>query len=354
MNDLVKIHLRGTYQAYINLLYGGGAAAGAAFGGYLCERIGWRATFAGQIPLILVVYVLARFTVPHNLGPNLAKDKHWTQLVRDFDIAGSFFMFVSVASLILGLNFGGNIYSWGHPIVVSSLVMAVVTAVILFRVEEKAEHPIMPLEMITTAPRSNLVFANFFAMLGSNHILFNAPLYFQIVHGDSPAMAGLRISLPALFTTVCGVLTGFFLTWTGRLKLPQAIGAVCMVVGGVATSMLTESTPTWLATLSITPPYAGQGFMFPATILSLLATTSQQDQAVMVTTMILWRNLGIVLGVAISSLVLQNGLIVYLNMFVTGSDKQEVIEKVRMSVRAVLELEGEQKLQGKTLSHVCC
>jgi hypothetical protein len=207
----------------------------------------------------------------------------------------------------------------------------------------------MPLDMITVAPRANLVFSNFFAMIGSNHILFNAPLYFQVVHGDSPSVAGLRISLPALFTTICGVLTGFFLTWTGRMKAPQVVGSICMLVGGIATSLLWESTPQWLATLSITPPYAGQGFMFPATILGLLATSPEEDQATMMSTLILWRNLGIVFGVAISSLVLQNALTSYLELFISGPDKQEVIARVRMSVKAVLELKDEQRLQGMFL-----
>jgi MFS family permease len=347
VNDLVKINFRGTYQAYINLLYGGGAAAGAAFGGYLCDTIGWRLTFAGQIPLVLVVYAMAHYTLPWNLGPQLANGRHWSELLREFDIAGSFFLFLSVASLILGLNLGGNIYSWDSYIVRFSLATALISAVILLWVEKTAERPIMPLNMILEAPRANLVFSNFFTMIGSNHILFNAPLYFEAVHGESATVAGLRISLPALATTVCGVMTGLYLTWTGRLKLPQVIGAGCMLVGGIATSLLCESTPQWIAGLAITPPYAGQGFMFPATILGLVSTTPQEDQATMMSTLILWRNLGIVLGVAISSLVMQNALKAYLNMFVSGHDKQRVISRVRSSVRAVLELKGEQKIQGK-------
>ena len=51
-NDLVSIEVRGTYQAYINLFYGGGSACGAAFGGVLCDKLGWRMTFAVQIPVL--------------------------------------------------------------------------------------------------------------------------------------------------------------------------------------------------------------------------------------------------------------------------------------------------------------
>jgi hypothetical protein len=351
VNDLVKIHLRGTYQAYINLLYGGGATIGAAFGGFLCDTIGWRWTFAGQIPLILVVYAMAYYTIPQDLGPRLAYDRPLAELLPELDITGSVLLFVSIASLILGLNFGGNIYSWTHPVVISSLTLAFVTGAILFDVEKKAKRPILPLGMIMSAPRANLMFSNFFAMIGSNHILFNAPLYFQVVHGDTATVAGLRISLPALCTTVCGLLAGIFLTYTGRIKEPQVVGAFCMLFGGLATSMLGESTPSWLGTLAIAPPYAGQGFLFPATILGLVATSTQDEQAVVMTTLILFRNLGIVLGVAMSSLILQNALITYLDRFIGGPNKQEIIGKLRMSVRAVQELKGEQKLQGMFLQH---
>jgi predicted MFS family arabinose efflux permease len=351
---LVKIHLRGTYQAYINLLYGGGATIGAAFGGFLCETIGWRWTFAAQIPLILTVYAMAYHTIPDNLGPQLANNRPFAELIPELDITGSCLLFISIASLILGLNFGGNIYSWTHPVVISSLTLAFVTAAILLDVEKKAKRPILPLEMITRAPRANLMFSNFFAMIGSNHILFNAPLYFQVVHGDSATVAGLRISLPALCTTVCGLLAGIFLTYTGRMKEPQVVGSFFMLAGGLACSMLSQSTPSWLGTLAIAPPYAGQGFLFPATILGLVATSSQDEQAVVMTTLILFRNLGIVLGVAISSLILQNSLVTYLDRFITGPDKQDVIERLRLSVRAVQELSTEHRLQGRALQlHEC-
>lgn len=345
----MKVHLRGTYQAYINLLYGGGATIGAAFGGFLCDRIGWRWTFFGQVPLILIVWAMAYCVVPDNLGPQLANDRPFAELFPELDVTGSCLLFCSVASLIIGLNFGGNVYSWTHPIVLSSLTLAFVTGALLLNVEKHAKRPILPLEMIMKAPRANIMFSNFFTMIGSNHILFNAPIYFQVVHGDTATIAGLRMSLPALCTTVCGLSAGIFLTYTGRIREPMVIGAFCMLAGGLATSMLGQSTPAWLGTLAIAPPYAGQGFLFPASILGLVATSSQDEQAVVMTTLILFRNLGIVLGVAMSSLILQNSLVVYMDRFITGANKQEIIEKLRRSVETIRELHGERKLQGQTI-----
>jgi hypothetical protein len=58
--------------------------------------------------------------------------------------------------------------------------------------------------------------------------------------------------------------------------------------------------------------------------MSILAVSSQADQAVVTSTLILWRSMGNVLGVAISSLVLQNALLIFLDQKVIGPDKEDV------------------------------
>ena len=47
------------------------------------------------------------------------------------------------------------------------------------------------------------------------------------------------------------------------------------------------------------------------------------------------------LGVAASSLIVQNGLVYFLDKWVTGPRKEEVIARVRNRVTAIFELEGE-------------
>lgn len=68
----------------------------------------------------------------------------------------------------------------------------------------------------------------------------------------------------------------------------------------------------------------GQGFQFPGTFMAILAVSEQAEQAVVTSTLMLWRSLGTVIGVAASSLVLQNALVKYLDAFVSGPDKEEV------------------------------
>ena len=89
--------------------------------------------------------------------------------------------------------------------------------------------------------------------------------------------------------------------------------------------------------------------MFPGTFISILAVSEQQKQAVVTSTLILWRGLGQVLGVSVSSLVVQNALWHYLQMFVDGPEKENVVELARKTVNSIRDLDPpyrEQVVQG--------
>ncbi len=73
--------------------------------------------------------------------------------------------------------------------------------------------------------------------------------------------------------------------------------------------------------------------------MAILAVADQRSQAVVTSTLILWRNLGSVLGVACSSLVVQNALWRYLELYITGPDKEAVIDLVRRSVESIRDLD---------------
>ena len=85
-----------------------------------------------------------------------------------------------------------------------------------------------------------------------------------------------------------------------------------------------KDMPSWAYVLFLIPASIGQGLLFPSAFIALLAVSDQVEQAVVTSTLILWRSIGIVLGVAGSSLVLQNALRWYLEEFVVGSDKEDV------------------------------
>ncbi|KAJ4864796.1 major facilitator superfamily domain-containing protein [Trichoderma breve] len=337
-SDLVPIECRGNYQSYVNMSFGTGAALGAALGGAMAEALGWRWEFGVQIPPLLLCIAVVVLVIPDDIGLKGPR-KGFREALGEFDFKGSALLTVSTTSAILGLNFGGNIYPWTHPLVIASLSIAAISFPTFLWIESRVHLPIMPLRLIRHSPRANLIFANFIAAFLSNCIFFNIPLYFQAVLLSSATSSGLRLALPSITSSMIGASTGFAITLTRRLKWPVVSGTVWYLAGCIILCFLHRSMSTVVYLLILIPQSIGQGFQFPGTFMAILASSSQSEQAVVTSTLILWRSLGFVLGIAMSSLVVQNALVYYLNLFVQGRDKAEIIELVRASVEAVAKLQ---------------
>ncbi|OCT44584.1 putative transporter [Cladophialophora carrionii] len=349
-SDMVKIEYRGIYQSYYNLAYGVGNGLGAALGGFLCDKLGWRAAFYVQLPFIAVYGVLAVLSCPDNLGPNLAKTQGKTirEGFKSFDVYGTVGMILTVSGLILGVNLGGNVFSWTHPFVISSLVVAVIAGIGLVLVERRAERPILPLRLFTTTPVANVIGSNFVASMTVNAVLFNVPLYLQAVRQTSPTTSGFYLFPPLVGASITAIAVGFYITLTRRLKPPMIVGSISALGGAVAVTCLSADTPARLVPWLIPFVSIGQGAFFPAATIAVLALNSQEDQAVATTTLGLVRSLGSILGVALSSWVLQNALPIYLNKYVTAADptaKEHIIRTVRESIQSIRHLDPVHKKQ---------
>lgn len=230
---------------------------------------------------------------------------------------------------------------------VASLCVFAICFPLFLYAETLATRPILPLRIVRHSPRANLIFSNFFAALLTNAILFNMPLFFQAVLLTSATESGLMLIIPSLIASATGASTGFLITWTCKLKWPVMTGTLFFLIGGVllASPLLKTGLPAVVYLLFLIPSSMGQGFQFPGTFMAVLAASKQEEQAVVTSTLILWRNLGMVLGVSGSSLVVQNALFGYLKQYITSENQCEVIDMVRKSVEAVAKLDDSSKAE---------
>ncbi|KIW16764.1 hypothetical protein PV08_03954 [Exophiala spinifera] len=337
LSDLVHIEHRGVFQSHINLAFGLGSASGAALGGWLCDSLGWRWAFGIQVPVIGLCLIMAFVFTPSHMGPMLlvtTEGGAWSAL-KSFDYLGSVTLSLTVTSLILALNLGGNLLPWSSPVVLSCFVGFAMMGCLFVVIETRTPHPLMPLHLLCKAPVANLVFANLLGGVASNTILFNLPLFFQAVLLTSASDSGFRLALPSLVGSFAGISTGYIITYTRQLKPTLVAGAVVYMLGSVATCSISKHTSPVMTLILIAGVPLGQGFVFPNTMMSALAVSEQAQQAVVTTTIGLWRNLGIVLGVAVSSLVFQNSLTVNLRRIVKEGGNDELIERARSSVQSI-------------------
>lgn len=171
------------------------------------------------------------------------------------------------------------------------------------------------------------------------------PLFYQAVLLTSASSSGLRLMVPSMVASVVSAVTGPSIAWSRRLKWPLVSGVTCYVCGTLCLCFLHRDVPSTLSIVALVPFAVGQGFLFPGTFIAMLATSEQSELAVATTTLLLWRSLGMVVGIAGSSVVVQNALLHYLDVFVQGGGKSRVISQVRASVEAVALLESPYREQ---------
>ncbi|KAM7198580.1 major facilitator superfamily transporter [Naviculisporaceae sp. PSN 640] len=399
ISDLVPIERRGVFQSWINVSFGMGSMSGAALGGVLADYLGWRWEFGIQVPLLLVGLVVSCLTVPGKLGflegngngignggevkGTENRNKGFKEAMRSFDFTGSVLMSSGVTFLVLGLSLGGNVLPWSDPLVIGSLTIFALIVPVFLYVETKAIKPIMPIHLVKLSPYRNLLFCNTVAAIISYSVLFNVPLFFQGVLLSSATTSGLRLLTCSLVSSTAGATTGLLVTRTRRLKWPLVAGTSLIILGTVCLASLQRSWPSWAYVLVLVPTHTGMGFQYSSTAVSILAVgaaastpspptpreaspspapdlninsnhnqnktntnASQQQkkekekeyippQAVINSTLILFRSLGMMLGISCSSLVVQNGLWYYLEAFVQGPQKEFIVEEVRKSVESI-------------------
>ncbi|KAI9375799.1 major facilitator superfamily-domain-containing protein [Aspergillus egyptiacus] len=339
-SDLVRIEYRAVYQSYINLFLGIGGCLGIVLGGYLCDHVGWRGAFVVQLPFIFIYFLVAAWTTPADLGlTGRAEGMTFAQLIKSIDFVGSALLVGAVTALILGINLGGNVLSWTHPLVICSLILSVILGLMFVPCERRVKRPVMPIPLLEKNPRAAIIFGNFFGSMSTNTMMFNAPLYFQAVKLASPTDSGLRLVASTVAITFSSVSAGFLITWSKRLKPTVIIGDIFLLLGGCVAATIGVATPDIIAMICVSLSSLGQGFSFPSLMVSILATSEQEEQAVATTTLGLFRNLGSVLGVAASSWVFQNSLIWQLEQNVTDPDRETIIELARKSVQAISRLD---------------
>jgi EmrB/QacA subfamily drug resistance transporter len=200
-------------------LGGIGGAAGPFLGGWLVEAGSWRYIFLINVPVALVVLLVAARHVPESRNPGAAKH---------FDVAG----IITGAIGLGGLTYGFTAWptrGGGDPVVLLTLAVGVVGLVAFVLAERRSKQPMVPLEIFRHKAFSgaNLVTLLVYAANGGIFFLFVVNL--QVVSGFSPLASGTAL-LP---TTI---LMLFLSSRAGALgqrigpRIPMTVGPIICAV----------------------------------------------------------------------------------------------------------------------------
>ncbi|MCJ1319910.1 hypothetical protein MMC15_005246 [Xylographa vitiligo] len=332
-SDLVPLRRRGVWQGIGNIWFGLGAGLGGVFGGWVNDTYGWRWAFLVQVPLTVISGVLVFLTV--KIPVQETGKAKWKRI----DWLGAFTLIATLVLLLLGLNSGGNVVPWTHPLVLTTLPLSVVSLLIFIYVESNyADEPVIPVRLLLNRTVLSACLTNWFLTMATFGILFYGPIYFQ-VRGFSATEAGARLIPQSVGVGIGSVGSGIIMRWLGRYyTLNLGIQAI-FLLGMSLVSTFTLDTPTWLPIVSFLCTGIGYSGMLTVTLIALISAVDHAHQAVMTSASYAFRSTGSTIGITIASSVFQN--VVKSELWARFGDRKDaatIIPRVRDSLDEIKRL----------------
>ncbi|KAI1809446.1 major facilitator superfamily transporter [Poronia punctata] len=301
--DLVPLRERGIVQGIGNICYGTGMMLGGVFGGLINDNTawGWRLAFLIQIPPVLVSAILVAYLV--RIPPKVSNQSYLARI----DFTGALSLVTFLVLLLLGLNAGGNLVPWVHPLPLTALPLSLAALIFFIVWESRARYPVIPVRLLFDRTVFTACMTNLFCCMVQYQGLFYIPLYLQ-THGASASSSGLVLMFSPLGICIFSVGSGWVMKKTGRYIGLGILLVSFMVVASVILTALHQDSPVWPLRVVFFLLGSGQGGMLTVTLLACLASIDHSHQATITSATYAFRSVGSTVGIVIGGTIYQNVL----------------------------------------------
>ena len=219
-------------------LSGIGAAIGPLAGGLLVDAISWRGIFFLNLPVAVVVFVVALPKVPESRD---------VEAERRIDLAGASIAVVFLAGLTFALIEGSTL-GWASPPIVAGSVVGALGFIAFIWVERRSRQPMVPLAIFANRTFSAVnvaTLAIYAALAGASLYLV---LDVQQARGLS-AVAGGASLLPVTVTLLIGSPIAGRLADRVGPRVPMTIGPAVAGCGLLLAAATAQGASYWTSVL---------------------------------------------------------------------------------------------------------
>ena len=267
-----------------------GIVLGPPIGGVLTSFLSWRWIFVITIPMGIVAILIGKKVLPES-EPRLSDRK------ARFDLPGAALVFLSLFGMIFGMNMGREL-GWSSPIIIVSLLGALVLGTVFVLRESRFSEPLVDLKLFRNPNFTSANGAVLFVALvyGGGGFLF--PFYLEHVKGLETEVAGLILMVPSVATLIVAKRAGSHSDRAGSRRICVAATLLC-VAGFFLLSFLDEnSTMVFILVAMVIMGLSMGMFLSPNSNL-VMSHSPAEKRGTASSLMMTARKVGTVMGIAI-------------------------------------------------------
>lgn len=264
---------------------------GPVVGGFLTSTFGWQSIFLVNLPIGIFEAFLADKSIP----------RYSAKVRQRFDLVGAGFVFLALVGILLPLSLVEE-YGWNNPYILGALAMGLVLAAGFVLWELRIPYPMFDMTLFHNRlfSMSNLsALLNFMAQFT---IVLLIPFYLQQLRGLPPATAGM-LYMPMPFTTMLIAPISGSLSDRMDTRYLSSTGMTIMALGMWLLSTLKADSPFPFLIVSLVIVGLGIGLFQTPNNSAIMGAAPQSKRGIASGMLATMRNVGMVLGVAISGAV---------------------------------------------------
>jgi len=271
-----------------------GLMAGPSLGGIIVSAWSWKYLFILNVPIGVIIFILIIKIFP----------KSETVLNEKFDIKGA--LLFSIFNLLLfGALVQGQSIGYNNLSIVSAFVIALITFVIFIAVESKIKLPLLDFKIFENESFLISIICCFisFAVISASNIIM--PFYFQNTLKLIPAESGLYLMVFPVIYAVVAPLGGYLSDKIGAENVTLT-GLTLTSLGLLFMSFLNETSSIIIIITYTVVMAIGNGMFQPPNNYLVMSNVPKDKLTVGASVNGLAKNLGMVLGTSLSTLLLYN------------------------------------------------
>jgi len=330
--EIVSPRDRSRYLGLIGALFGLGSIAGPVIGGVIADRVGWRGIF-----LVVVPFGLAALAYGARNIPSSARRR-----VGHYDVSGMLLLASALTAIVMATTRYGGQFEWNSAPVLAAGLAAVVSLLVLYRVQLRNRDGILPLDLIRRAEISYPLLVALITGTTIFGLIVFTPVFLQVAVGTSPTISGfLLLPLMGGFV-VSSIATGRAITRLGRYKIFPVVGTALLVVGFALLASMDVTTSFLSVSLYLALSGIGVGMVMQVVVLAVQNAVKATSIAGVTALAQLARAVGQTLGVAVLGVVLNSTMI--REMTARGVDLEGGVDRILQDPSVIDSLEPTMRL----------